>query len=89
MLKTKLLQEHSIYAAHFYHADRWWTRASAQVWNEVSDKTVTRPRVVRRYGGSDVSFYPQISDFEKLGRAFLVACEEILSMPDLEEDVAS
>ena len=80
MLKTKLLQEHSIYAAHFYHADRWWTRASAQVWNEVSDRTVTRPPVLR--------WIPQISDFEKLGRAFLVACEEILSTPDLEEAVA-
>jgi len=54
MLKTKLLLEHKISAAYFHHAGRWWTRASAQVWNEVSD-------------------------FEKLGQAFLVICKEILS----------
>jgi hypothetical protein len=35
LLKQKLLLEHKIYAAHYYHGGRWWTRASAQVWNEV------------------------------------------------------
>ncbi|KAG5651325.1 hypothetical protein H0H81_009078 [Sphagnurus paluster] len=36
-LKTKMLEEHKAYSAHFYHNGRWWTRCSAQVWNEVED----------------------------------------------------
>jgi len=35
--KQKLIVEKKIYAAHFFHNGRWWTRASAQVWNEIGD----------------------------------------------------
>lgn len=35
MFVEKLLVDHNVYAAHFYHNGRWWTRCSAQVWNEV------------------------------------------------------
>ncbi|KAJ7161876.1 pyridoxal phosphate-dependent transferase [Mycena crocata] len=37
VLDTKLLVDHHVYAAHFYHNDRWWVRASAQVFNELDD----------------------------------------------------
>ncbi|KDQ26340.1 hypothetical protein PLEOSDRAFT_1065763 [Pleurotus ostreatus PC15] len=36
MQKT-LLKDHNVYAAHFYHNGKWWTRCSAQVYNELSD----------------------------------------------------
>ncbi|CAL1716184.1 unnamed protein product [Somion occarium] len=36
-LKDKLLNEKNAYVAHFFHAGAWWCRASAQVWNEISD----------------------------------------------------
>ncbi|KAF5379469.1 hypothetical protein D9615_006556 [Tricholomella constricta] len=35
--KTKLLETHKAYSAHFYHNNRWWTRCSAQVWSELED----------------------------------------------------
>lgn len=34
-LQTKLLLEHKTYSAHYFHAGGWWTRSSAQVFNEV------------------------------------------------------
>ncbi|KAH8099934.1 PLP-dependent transferase [Cristinia sonorae] len=37
MLRDKLLDDWNVYAAHYYHAGAWWVRASAQVWNEISD----------------------------------------------------
>ncbi|KAH9902931.1 PLP-dependent transferase [Cubamyces lactineus] len=36
-LREKLLLEWKTYAAHYFHAGRWWCRCSAQVFNEVSD----------------------------------------------------
>ncbi|KAL4261012.1 Pyridoxal phosphate-dependent transferase [Pleurotus pulmonarius] len=36
-MEEKLLKDHNVYAAHFYHNGRWWTRCSAQVYNEISD----------------------------------------------------
>ncbi|KAL1949376.1 hypothetical protein VTO73DRAFT_8257 [Trametes versicolor] len=35
--QDKLLLEHNTYSAHYFHAGAWWTRPSAQVFNEVSD----------------------------------------------------
>ncbi|KAG6848156.1 hypothetical protein C0991_000892, partial [Blastosporella zonata] len=35
--KEKLLYKHKAYSAHFYHNNRWWTRCSAQIWNELED----------------------------------------------------
>ncbi|KAF8886306.1 pyridoxal phosphate-dependent transferase [Infundibulicybe gibba] len=37
MFKNKLLVSYKAYSAHFYHNGRWWTRCSAQIWNEVED----------------------------------------------------
>ena len=34
-LRQKLLGEWKTYAAHYFHAGAWWTRCSAQVFNEV------------------------------------------------------
>ncbi|KIP03861.1 hypothetical protein PHLGIDRAFT_129896 [Phlebiopsis gigantea 11061_1 CR5-6] len=52
VLRDRLLLEHKIYAAHFYHNGRFWTRPSAQIYNE-------------------------LSDFEKMGAAFVKVCKEI------------
>ncbi|TFK67270.1 PLP-dependent transferase [Pluteus cervinus] len=35
--KQKLLFDRNMYSAHFYHNGRWWTRCSAQVWNQIED----------------------------------------------------
>jgi hypothetical protein len=35
LLLNTLLVEWNTYAAHYYHNGKWWTRCSAQVWNEV------------------------------------------------------
>ncbi|KAL6300843.1 pyridoxal phosphate-dependent transferase [Sparassis latifolia] len=37
MFVEKLLLEHKVYGGHFYHNGKWWTRASAQVYNELGD----------------------------------------------------
>ncbi|KAH7925494.1 PLP-dependent transferase [Leucogyrophana mollusca] len=37
LLQHTLLLEWNAYAAHFRHNGKWWTRCSAQIWNEVSD----------------------------------------------------
>ncbi|KAG2104697.1 pyridoxal phosphate-dependent transferase [Suillus discolor] len=37
LLLNTLLLEWNTYAAHYYHNGKWWTRCSAQVWNEISD----------------------------------------------------
>ncbi|KAF8815672.1 PLP-dependent transferase [Phlegmacium glaucopus] len=34
---NKMLRERKAYSAHFYHDGAWWTRCSAQVWNELGD----------------------------------------------------
>ncbi|TFY57881.1 hypothetical protein EVG20_g8371 [Dentipellis fragilis] len=36
-IKETLLLEWNVYAAHYKHNGRWWTRCSAQIWNEISD----------------------------------------------------
>ncbi|KDQ57332.1 hypothetical protein JAAARDRAFT_35958 [Jaapia argillacea MUCL 33604] len=36
-LQTKLMYEWNCYAAHYLHNGRWWTRCSAQIWNQISD----------------------------------------------------
>ncbi|TFY63820.1 hypothetical protein EVJ58_g3016 [Rhodofomes roseus] len=36
-IQVRLLALHKVYASAFYHNHRWWTRASAQVYNEISD----------------------------------------------------
>ncbi|KAJ8588457.1 PLP-dependent transferase [Rhizopogon salebrosus TDB-379] len=37
LLQNTLLLEWNAYGAHYYHNGKWWTRCSAQVWNEISD----------------------------------------------------
>ncbi|KAA1467437.1 PLP-dependent transferase [Dentipellis sp. KUC8613] len=36
-IKETLLLKWNVYAAHYKHNGRWWTRCSAQIWNEISD----------------------------------------------------
>ncbi|KAF8638760.1 hypothetical protein AX17_001976 [Amanita inopinata Kibby_2008] len=57
-MKEKMLREHNAYSAHFPHNGRWWTRCSAQAYNE-------------------------LSDFEKLGEAWIQVCKEILEENNL------
>ncbi|KAF8323561.1 pyridoxal phosphate-dependent transferase [Amanita rubescens] len=64
-LQDKLLKERKIYSAYFVHNGNWWTRCSAQVYNEVSD-------------------------FTKLGEAWLEICKEVLeelNLPPYKPDV--
>ncbi|KAG5641881.1 hypothetical protein DXG03_004021 [Asterophora parasitica] len=35
--QRKLLEEKKAFSAFYYHNDRWWTRCSAQIWNELED----------------------------------------------------
>ncbi|KAG9224340.1 hypothetical protein CCMSSC00406_0004839 [Pleurotus cornucopiae] len=35
----KLLKEHNVFAATFYHNGKWWARCSAQIYNEVGVQT--------------------------------------------------
>ncbi|KAL9713303.1 hypothetical protein Ac2012v2_002908 [Leucoagaricus gongylophorus] len=37
MFKEKMLKERNAYSAHFFHNGRWWTRCSAQVYNQIED----------------------------------------------------
>lgn len=37
LFKRKLLEERKAYSAHFYHNGKWWTRCSAQIWNNFED----------------------------------------------------
>ncbi|KAJ7439071.1 pyridoxal phosphate-dependent transferase [Mycena galericulata] len=56
-LQRLLLDKHHTYATQFYHNGKWWTRVSAQIYNE-------------------------ISDFEKLGKAWLDICREVMQAND-------
>lgn len=35
LLRDTLLVDWNVYAVHYYHNGRWWTRCSVQIWNEV------------------------------------------------------
>ncbi|CAE7095508.1 unnamed protein product [Rhizoctonia solani] len=37
LINDRLLDEHNIYAPIYIHGNQWWTRCSAQIWNEESD----------------------------------------------------
>ncbi|KAJ1307787.1 hypothetical protein OPQ81_001873 [Rhizoctonia solani] len=37
LINNRLLDEHNVYAAIYIHDNHWWTRCSAQIWNEESD----------------------------------------------------
>lgn len=32
--QDKLLNVHKVYATEFFHNEKWWTRPSAQIYNE-------------------------------------------------------
>ena len=42
-LVKKMILERKAYTAPFYHNDAWWTRCSAQVWNEVICRGLPSP----------------------------------------------
>ncbi|EGO00934.1 hypothetical protein SERLA73DRAFT_178940 [Serpula lacrymans var. lacrymans S7.3] len=37
VFQNRLLQDHKMYAGHFFHNGKWWTRACAQIYNEIGD----------------------------------------------------
>ncbi|KII90839.1 hypothetical protein PLICRDRAFT_106338 [Plicaturopsis crispa FD-325 SS-3] len=58
-LRQRLLLEWKIFAPPIYHNGRWWTRCSAQIWNEISDFEylgkvwkVLCKEVIQKYGTS-------------------------------------
>ena len=56
----------------FVHAGAWWTRCSAQVWNEAS---------ALLFNKSSLSFHTmQLSDFEYVGNAFKAICADIVEI---------
>ena len=72
-IQDKLLKERNVYSAYFIHNGNWWTRCSAQVYNDVS---IT---FFFGFGFEDeLISAKQISDFTKLGEAWLQICKEIL-----------
>lgn len=88
--QKKLLLELNCFAATYKHGGKWWTRCSAQIWNEVSLSSCF-PFSWLLYGcwcmpaslfrGSDaVDGTEQISDFEYLGKAYLASCKELEAM---------
>lgn len=70
--QDKLLNTHKVYATEFFHNGKWWTRPSAQIYNEVRPSASLRLLCL-----PCTLFIPQISDFEKLGEALLVVCKEV------------
>ena len=59
------------YSAPYFHNKCWWTRCSAQVWNEVRTKKVNILSKLTQYVGL------QVSDFEELGKRWLEVCADI------------
>jgi hypothetical protein len=49
MLDEKMLNERNAFSAHFYHNGRWWTRCSAQIYNEVRLYRLTIMRVKKSF----------------------------------------
>ncbi|TCD65232.1 hypothetical protein EIP91_002940 [Steccherinum ochraceum] len=62
MLREKLFDDWNVYAAHYYHAGGWWVRASAQVWNEVSDFEYLGMALVAICKEIRTKFFPDVSD---------------------------
>ena len=48
LFRKKLLLEWNAYGAHYFHAGAWWTRCSAQVFNEVR-RSIPRCRALWRW----------------------------------------
>ncbi|KAM6497476.1 Pyridoxal phosphate-dependent transferase [Amanita muscaria] len=64
-IQNRLLRDFKVYSAHLPHNGVWWTRCSAQTYNE-------------------------ISDFEKVGEAWLQVCEEIVreyNLPPYQSEI--
>jgi hypothetical protein len=66
MLKLKA------YSAYFYHNGGWWTRCSAQVWNEVclQYSWFDKP-------SADIVDQCKVEDFDKIGKIWLQVCAEV------------
>ncbi|KAJ7447111.1 pyridoxal phosphate-dependent transferase, partial [Mycena galericulata] len=68
LLQKKMLAEHKVFATPFFHNNRWWIRASAQVFNQVGVL-----RLFERFPTQSA----QIEDFTKLGIALAAICDEL------------
>lgn len=88
--QKKLLLEWNCFAAHYKHDGKWWTRCSAQIWNEVGVPSCFYfPWLLYgcRFMCTDetVDGAEQISDFEYLGKAYLAACKELEAKYEKDE----
>lgn len=64
---NEMLREYDLIVAPFVHNERWWIRASAQIWNEVGPCLLV----------SDVCSaltFNQISDFEYAAKVIQKMC---------------
>ncbi|KZT66481.1 PLP-dependent transferase [Daedalea quercina L-15889] len=60
VFQDRLINGHGTYATQFYHGGRWWTRPSAQVFNELEDferlgraLVVVCKEITEKFGGGD------------------------------------
>lgn len=75
IFKAKQLLDHNIYGPVFYHNGKWWVRCSAQIWNQV--RTFVMISGAGYHSGADANFILKVEDFERLGKALRIVCEEI------------
>lgn len=68
IMEMKLLEEWDCFAAVFVHDGKWWTRCSAQVYNQVS-----------LHRGLLVMYLTvfQLSDFDNVAKALSAICAEM------------
>jgi hypothetical protein len=80
ILQFKLLGEANIAAPIFFHNNVWWTRCSAQIYNEVCCLACTMIFMAHA---------SQISDFEHLGKVLTEMCQEVNedNVPEDSDDI--
>jgi hercynylcysteine S-oxide lyase len=69
-INAKLLDEYNAFAGVFRHNGKWWTRCSAQIWNEVSPYDNNHLVTIDAEG--------KISDFEYIGKVFNMIAQEFM-----------
>lgn len=70
-MEDKLLHEWDCFAAVFVHDRKWWTRCSAQVYNDVSEK------FLQEYILLILIPHNQLVDFDHLAKALKAISEEM------------
>ena len=86
-LVEKIILEHNAYSPPFYHNDAWWTRCSAQVWNEVCFVFVLFLFLFRFLCSFMLMYMPysKLEDFVKIGKIWLKVCAEVVKELDPDQ----